>query len=240
MTGSRRALVLRAARFGKNFLSDANFRSVMLLRWRKPTNLFQPFAETADDRYPEIFRFVRQQIGDGPACRILSFGCATGEEVLTLRQYFPLATVKGIDINKRNIAAAQRKVREHGLTGIELETAGAADREPESSYDAIFAMAVFRHGGLGPSGRAGRCDHLIRFVDFEATVNGLAKALRPGGLLFIAHSNFRFGDTLASKFFDVVYRARQHGADPGTPIFDRNNRHLPESDHSDIGFRKKS
>lgn len=240
MSASRRPpLVLRAARFGWNFASDSDFRSVMLLRWKNPENLFQPFAETSDDRYPEIFRLARDTIGDGGDRRILSFGCATGEELFTLRRYFPLATLKGLDINWRSIAVAKTRLRRLGLPGMEFEHTNSAAREPDAHYDAIFAMAVFRHGALGARGREGRCDHLIRFSDFEETVADLARALRPRGLLFITHSNFRFGDTRTAGAFDVIHRAPGYAAMQGTTIFDRNNRYVGEAGYDDVGFRKR-
>jgi SAM-dependent methyltransferase len=234
----RRPFMLRAARFGWNFASDSDFRSVMLLRWKDPKNLFQPFTDTADDRYPDVFRFAREAIGDSVDRRILSFGCSTGEEVFTLRRYFPLASIKGLDVNGRSIAAAQNKLRRSGLSRIEFEEANSAAREPTAHYDAIFAMAVFRHGGLGATGRDGHCDHLIRFADFETILADLARVLRPGGVLFIANSNFRFGDTSSALSFETIFRSRELGANAATPIFDRDNRHIPDSDHSDIGFRK--
>jgi SAM-dependent methyltransferase len=232
-----RWLVYRAVRFVFNFARSADFRSVMLLRWRDPENLFQPFSETSLDRYPEIFRFARDQIGDSAAHRILSFGCATGEEVFSLRRYFPLASIRGLDINTRSIARARRRLESMGDDRISFDVAASAADET-GPYNAIFCMAVFRHGGLGTSGTEGRCDHLIRFEDFERCLSDLSRRLSPGGLLFVQHSNFRLCDTALSGIFDVVYRGAS-APDPLTPIFDRNNRLLPDTGNGEIGFRKR-
>ncbi len=240
MTGQQHTLVLRAARFAWKFASDNDFRSVTLLRWKRPENLFQPFTKTSDDRYPEIFQFARDTIGDTPDHRILSFGCSTGEEVFALRHYFPNATIKGIDINKRSIAAAERQSRQRHLRRIEFECASSAAGEAEASYHAIFAMAVFRHGGLDLSGKDASCAHLIRFCDFDATVSGLARALRPGGLLFIAASNFRFCDTATAASFETVFASERRAGRHLTPTFDRENRFLPGETNCDVGFRKKA
>jgi SAM-dependent methyltransferase len=231
-----RWLVFKAARLSFNFVRSADFRSVMLLRWRRPKNLFQPFSETSDDRYPEVFHFAREQIGDGGSHRILSFGCGTGEEVFSLRRYFPLAHLRGLDINPRSIAVAQRRLRSNGDKRISFEV-GASTTGETGPYNAIFCMAVFRHGGLGASGLEGRCDHLIRFEDFERTLNELARCLAPGGLLFVRHSNFRLSDTALSKTFEVVYRGTSV-PEPLTPIFDSDNRFLPHTGYGEIGFRK--
>src|SRR5215472_2747856 len=227
MRPPERWLAYRAARLGFNFARSAEFRSVMLLRWRNPKNLFQPFSETNLDRYPDIFRFAREQVGDGSSHRILSFGCATGEEVFSLRRYFPLAHIRGLDINTRSIAAARRKLRSMGDDRISFDVAASAAGET-GRYDAIFCMAVFRHGGLGPSGRNCRCDHLIRFDAFERTLEGLARCLPVGGLLFVGQSNFRLCDSELSKNFEVVYQG-DAAPEPLTPIFDRNNRFMPRT-----------
>jgi SAM-dependent methyltransferase len=227
----------RAARFFYNFARSADFRSVMLLRWRNPGNLFQPFSETSLDRYPEVFRFARDQIGDSAAHRILSFGCATGEEVFSLRRYFPLAYIRGLDINPRSIAQARKRLKSIGDERIGFGVHASAVDETVP-YDAVFCMAVFRHGGLGASGINRRCDHLIRFEDFERTVDEIARCIKPRGLLFIANSNFRFSDTAASKDFEIVWR--DNPADTPSPIFGPDNRFLPGATCNEIGFRRRS
>ena len=230
-------LAFRAARFAFNFARSADFRSVMILRWRRPENLFQPFGETSPNRYPEIFRFARDQIGDSATHRILSFGCATGEEVFSLRSYFPLAMIRGVDINPRSITSARKRLNAVGDSRISFDVADSAAGE-SGPYDAIFCMAVFRHGGLGASGIENRCDQLIRFADFERTVGGIAQCIKPGGLLFIANSNFRFSDTAASKDFEVVC-GDNVPADARSPIFGPDNRFLPATSYDEVGFRRR-
>ena len=239
MAEKKSFFLLRAARFGLNFARSADFRSVVVLRWRKPESLFQPFTDTFPDRYPQLFRFVREQVGDAPSHRILSFGCSTGDEVFTLRRYFPLSTVKGIDINPRNIRVARRRLNELHDPKVVLEVANSTVGEPSNRYHAVFCMSVFRHGGLGESGIDNRCDHLIRFEDFERATSDIARCIVPGGLLLIGQSNFRFGDARSSKDFDVVFQI-DGTADKRTPMFDRDNRFLPETGYGAVGFRKRA
>src|SRR5665213_1447179 len=73
---------------------------------------FQPYNHTLWDRYPWLFRFAAARLGDVKNLCILSFGCSRGEEVFSLRNYFPAATIKGIDIDPRNIACCQARARE--------------------------------------------------------------------------------------------------------------------------------
>jgi hypothetical protein len=107
--------------------------------------------------------------------------------------------------------------------------------ERSGNYDAIFAMAVLRHGSLGQPG-VSRCDHLIRFEDFAHAVADLERCLKPGGLLIIRHSNFRLCDAPAGRAFETILRLP---TEPGTPLFGPDNRLLPDNDYSDTVFRQK-
>lgn len=169
-----------------------------LLRLRPPPNLFQPYPDTVADRYPAAFEYVRATVGDGADRHLLSFGCSTGEEVFTLRDYFPAARITGIDVRPDLIAACRRRPAD---PRIAFKVAGTADAESPAGYDAIFAMAVFRHGDLHLDPPPARCDRLIRFADFDRTISGLTRCLKPGGLLVIQHAQFRVADTLAGGDF---------------------------------------
>lgn len=70
------------------------YRSERRLMRARPDNLFQPYARTAFDRHPRIFSCVRDRVPDSDTTRILSFGCSTGEEVFSLRRYFPQAKIQ--------------------------------------------------------------------------------------------------------------------------------------------------
>lgn len=210
-------------------------RDVALLRLSRPKNLFQPFGTTGEDRYPGIFEMVRALIGDGPDRRILSFGCATGEEVFSLRRHFAQAAIEGIDISAARIAAARaRLAREGGDDRIVFAVGSSAGRMAAERFDAVFAMAVFRHGELGD--RPARCDHRIRFADFEHTLAGLARCLKPGGLLAMRHANFRLRDTALAAAFDTV---ASRPAGPETPLYGRDDRLLPHDADEPVLFRKR-
>jgi chemotaxis methyl-accepting protein methylase len=53
------------------------------------------------NRYPEIFTEVKTKYPTPR--RILSFGCSTGEECITLHTYFPRSRVIGFDIDNKII-----------------------------------------------------------------------------------------------------------------------------------------
>lgn len=215
------------------FIRGTDARYARLWR-RRPTGLFQPFATTQMNRYPGLFGLAREILGDGPHISLLSFGCSTGEEVLSLRHYFQQATIKGIDINPRNIARCRRTLRRQPDAGLSFTVAGSARGEAAESFDAIFCMAVFRHGELG--GFPDRCDGLLRFVQFEQAVTELTACLKPGGLLFIGNANFRFTDTDIAWGFELLRLVPHH---PATPVYGRDDRLLsPQPDQDGVAFRR--
>jgi SAM-dependent methyltransferase len=219
---------------------DRDFRRDLL--WRRlprPRGVFQISGDTSKDRYPRIFRFTRDAFGENPPARLLSFGCSTGEEVFTLRRYFPLARIEGIDINPYRIRTCRERLHSEPDGGLDFTVAGSTTHLPDASYDAIFCLAVLRHGGL-QEGPAPRCDHLLRFADFSALVADFARCLKPGGLLAIAHSNFRFADTPTATAFEVVLRATPGQPGSQTPLYGRDNRLLPSAIYRDVVFRKRS
>jgi SAM-dependent methyltransferase len=217
---------------------DRNFRRDLL--WRRlprPRGVFQVSGDTAVDRYPRIFQFARDALGEDAPARLLSFGCSTGEEVFTLRRYFPLAKIDGIDINPYRIRACRERLRRERDDGLSFTVAGSTAHLSDGSYDAIFCLAALRHGGL-QEGPAPRCDHLIRFADFSALVGDFTRCLKPGGLLSIAHSNFRFCDTAAATAFETVLHAAPGRTDPQTPLYGPDNRLLPVASYRELVFCK--
>jgi SAM-dependent methyltransferase len=221
----------------KSFASPRH-RSIRRLQRDKPDGLFQPFDETSFDRYPHIFSFVQERLSDVLTPRLLSFGCSTGEEVFTLRKYFPKAAITGIDINPHSIAVCRKRLARCRDTGIRFELADTPEAEPEACYDAVFCMAVLRHGELGVT-RAQRCDHLIRFADFERLVEGLCRCLKPGGYLVIRHSNFRFSDAAVAAGFDIALSVLpRHGVEK-TPLYGPDDFLLALAVYNDTVFRKR-
>lgn len=205
--------------------------------WRGSPNRFQPFNHTLPDRYPWLFQFAHETIGDGEDRRILSFGCSIGDEVFALRRYFPAATIKGVDIDPRNITECGRRAKRAGASGLEFEVAGTTDGEMAASYDAIFCLAVLCNGKLTVSG-AERSDPVLRFDMFERMVEGFARCLKSGGLLCLVTTNFRFCDTTVAAGFNVVLRVDPERLAPDV-VFDRNNRLMKGVRYTEVAFRKR-
>jgi SAM-dependent methyltransferase len=196
---------------------------------------FQPYPHTLPDRYPWLFDFATAELAGVPSPRLLSFGCSRGEEVLSLYRRLPTAVIKGVDIDPANIAACLAKTHDDRLS---FEAASNTRAEPSNHYDAVFCLAVLCHGDLTVT-RAQKSEPLLRFADFERTVADLARCLKPGGLLFLHTTNFRFCDTAIARHFDVALEARPEQLAPDV-LFDRDGRLMPGERYLPVGFRKRT
>ena len=119
----RPAFVIRVMRRLWRLAVDPPYRNLTLLHLLRPKGAFQPFNDTKANRYPKIFGFVQARLGAESNVRILSYGCSTGEEVFSIRGYFPRAGIKGIDINAANIAVCRRRLKQTGDAAITFEIA---------------------------------------------------------------------------------------------------------------------
>lgn len=211
---------------GKALVQGGQRRQTAVAQILRPDNLFQPYATTAPNRYPEEFAAVRAALAVADPA-ILSFGCSSGEELLSLRQDFPTARIHGIDVNPLAVRTARKRVAAAGQqTTITVAKGGDARAEAPASYDVVLALAVFRHGDLndGPP----TCERVLQFADFERTVDGLAACVKPGGLLVLRHANFRFADCACAIGFEAVatgYLSAGEGGLP-TPVYGRDNQLL--------------
>ena len=214
-------LLKATARKGRDALRSLYY--VMYRRLRRPLpGEYQTYSYTRPDRYPWLFEFASARLGSRGPLNILSFGCSRGDEVFSLRRYFPNAALKGIDVNPRNIARCLARMRAEKPTNMTFATAAGTEGEPTGSYDAIFCLAVLVNGDLTTSG-AERCDPVFHFERFERQVADFARCLKPGGLLVLHTTNFRFCDTVVARDFDVVLEADPANLAPDA-LFDRDNR----------------
>lgn len=212
----------------------SRFTVARRLRRRIPGG-FQPYDYTLPDRYPWLFEFARDALCDVAAPRLLSFGCSTGDELISLRRAIPNATIRGLDILPPAITVCQARLQWDDR--ISVAVAADVRGEAEAGYDAIFCLAVLCHGDL-TAAHSQRSDRLFPFTRFERAVADLARCVRPGGLLFLHTVNYRFSDTAAADQFDTVLEAREEylAADL---LYGCDNRLIAGARYTPVGFRKR-
>ena len=210
-------------------LFNPELRTIHQLIRTERGRLFQPFPDTWDERYPTLFDALAERLAGLPEPRILSFGCSSGAEVRALRSRLPQARITGIDLNPRALAKARRD-DPHPLSSYQ------STADPAGRFDAVFALAVFRHGKL-ESDRPDDCSPVLAFGRFEQGVAALDACLVPGGWLAIHHSHFRFTDT----FLACRYRAEPADLPEITPtevLYGPDNRRLAGAELLPVLFRK--
>ncbi|MGA7372256.1 MAG: hypothetical protein WBW37_06525 [Methyloceanibacter sp.] len=149
--------------------------------------------KTAFNRYPEIFTAAALAVGPG-ALRILSFGCSTGEECVTLANYFPAALIIGTDINPLNLLKATKYRNDR------IRFVYAIDRRLTwfGGFDAVFCMAV---------PRTSKRDHIAEhypFERFEERALFLESLVKPGGVLVIHNATYRFSNTSYRCAYETI------------------------------------
>jgi trans-aconitate methyltransferase len=147
---------------------------------------------TAPDRYPEIFAAAAAAAPD--ARRILSFGCSTGEECVSLAEYFPKAEIVGAEINALSLLKAWKKRSDR----IRFVYSGDRILSRLGGFDVVFCMAVLR--APKKQQRLGN----YPFEVFEERALFLESLVRPGGLLVIHNSMYRFSDTAHRGSYDRI------------------------------------
>lgn len=216
---------------------DPQARSVARLAAAAPDGLFQPLAETSANRYPAIFACVARTLADCPAPRILSYGCSTGEEAISLAALMPEAQVTGVDINPHNIAVAQRRAATLGKAPHFI-CAGSPDALADGSFDAIFCMAVTRHATLEAE-RPLECSPWLRFEQFDALMTNLDRLLRPAAVLAIWNSHFRFGDSGVAAGYETIFHRTIDARNPPLYYGADDRRIDGEPAYAAAVFRKK-
>jgi len=159
-------------------------------------------STTAVNRYPELFAEVQKiflSSRNNVEPLILSFGCSTGEECFSLREYFKDAKIIGVDINNRNLRKASRKNND---ARIKFLFSSTENIEKEGKYDLIFCLSVLCR--WEDTKNVTNCERIYPFQKFEASVKELSNQLLEGGLLVIYNSNFRFEDTTIFGDYEIV------------------------------------
>ena len=102
-----------------------------------------------------------------------------------------------------------------------------------------FRWAVIGERDASLNDAPPRCDHVLDFASFEATVAGLSACVRTGGILVLRHANFRFGDCAVSADYEpVLVGLPSANESTVTPLYDRSNTLADPGSRDDGLYRK--
>lgn len=186
---------------------------------------------TGFDRYPPIFKECALYFKGRDRLKILSFGCSTGKECLSLIKYFPSAKILGYDINKNNIDIA----KENNNPRVSF-TSDINEVIKEGPFDAIFYMSVLCRW---PQTKG--CDDskdIYPFDMFNELLKNNDSMLKQSGLIVIYNSNYRFCDSDIFNKYEVL-KSNSIKESGGVYKFSKNNKKLNGIDYPDCIFIKK-
>lgn len=152
--------------------------------------------------------FLVAQLEMEPGMRVLDVGCGPGRHAHSLaRRGFE---VVGVDIAERFIELATESAAASDLSGASFERADARALPFDTEFDRVVSLC---QGGFGLGGPAaddsGAAADPFNLVPDGAVLDGIRRALRPGGLV---------GLSAFSSYFQVRYLEDHDSFDAATAI----------------------
>lgn len=205
----------------KNVLFNKQCRDLFLIKLFKSERIHQTTPVTGYNRYPVIFNACRNYFEGNGTIKILSFGCSTGEEVVTLRHYFPDATIIGAEINKSSLESCKNRKLDDKITFINSTDGNIKENGP---YDAIFCMAVFQRTPQMVKERGLKSlKRIYPFEKFNKQIQKLDASLKDEGLMIVHFSQYDFMDTDVASTYDILGDYNQDLYSFNSAIFDKNS-----------------
>jgi hypothetical protein len=175
----------------------AEGRARLWTRFVHAGEVHQTSPDTADERYPELFDLAARLRPD--AARILSFGCSTGEELVSLRRRFAAAEIVGAEINARSRRIARRRVRSDPRISV------IRPQAIEGTFGAIFALAVLqREPHKVAEMEVEDLSPYYPFSRFDEAIETLVGRLCSGGLLCVDNAQYRVEDSSVASELERV------------------------------------
>jgi SAM-dependent methyltransferase len=161
----------------------------------------QTSNSTGFRRYSEIFQtFIEEFFPQASAPRVLVFGCSSGQELQTIRYFWPSAQIDGCDIDEEVLKKARQTCPDANVFASTEDA--LLLRGP---YDLICANSVFCRHPLPTQHEVGQA---FPFSIFEYYTDLLAKLLRANGHLMMYNCNYFFHDTTVYKEFTPIVLSR--------------------------------
>lgn len=148
-------------------------------------------------RRTDVLRAAQAQLGVPPdrKLKVLSFGCSTGEEIVTLRSIFgDTAALYGCEIEPVSLDEAAATTG-HLATIFKSDRAAIRDHGP---YDLINCASVLC---LNPPTDMNKLFPPAEFDELLAVLDG---ALLPGGLIALTNASYRLQDSPLAPHYDPV------------------------------------
>jgi hypothetical protein len=209
------------------FIFNGRIRSEIFYGKIRSHRHHQIYTYTAKDRYPELFGECKKyflDIQSNPSPKLLSFGCSTGEEVFTLGEYMPFASIIGVDINQWCINRCEKK-NVHQKYFFYNRNSKKFDNL--NDLDAIFCMAVLQRTENRTSANNSRAIEYT-FSKFDSEVLVLHHKLKVGGLFIIDEADFSFLDTQCAGNYEPL-QFQNNQILKKRPLFDKNNVKISET-----------
>ena len=128
--------------------------------------------------YDRSTRHLLADAGIGAGMRVLDVGCGVGDVTLLAAEVVgPSGQVVGVDSDSRSLAVAADRARRAGLAHASFHESDLRELEFEEPFDAVVGRFV-----------------LMYLANPTATVTGLTRHLRPGGI--VAFQEFQFDELM--------------------------------------------
>lgn len=204
-------------------ITDKKYRLWILKSYFHNKKSYQLSTFTKKYRYPTLFKETANYLQNVSNPTILSFGCSTGEEVISIGELIPNAQIIGVDIDNRCIKEC---IKNNNNTNHHYYNSLSEEFIKLTDFDAIFCMAVFQR-----TENRNRNNHIAKgftFELFENEIKNLDNKLVIGGLLIIDHADFNFQETsISKKYHPLLFEKNQILRN--RPIF--NNKNEKVNDH---------
>jgi hypothetical protein len=198
---------------------------------------FHQISDTTEaNRYPEIFSYVSTITAEPTANlafskkSILSFGCSSGEECHTLRNYFSDAHITGYDIFEKNVIQAIKC-----NTDKNMDFYSKWEALQGTHFDIVFAMTVLCRSPHTYNKKD--CSGIYTFAQFEKQIALLDTLLNENGLLVIYNANFLFTDTETAASYKPL-KIPDYTDSGVVPKFSKSNKLLADQSYAFTVFRK--